>query len=65
MPELPTSDPSRIRALTERGHWGTHTLHSLLAQQVASQPHALAVADQPNKESPRRNTVGPSQFQRS
>ena len=50
MPELPTSDPSRIRALTECGHWGTHTLHSLLSQQVATQPHALAVADQPNKE---------------
>lgn len=50
MPELRISNPSRIRALTECGHWGSDTLHCLLARQVSAQPNALAVADQPNKE---------------
>jgi acyl-CoA synthetase (AMP-forming)/AMP-acid ligase II len=51
MAELPNSSPSRIQALTEKGHWGSNTLHSLLSHQVTNQPSALAVADQPNKES--------------
>lgn len=51
MAELPNSSPSRIQALTEKGHWGSDTLHSLLSHQVKNQPNALAVADQPNKES--------------
>ena len=45
-----TTDPGRIEQLTEEGLWGTDTLHSLLANQVATRPDALAVADQPNKE---------------
>ena len=51
MIELPKSRPSRIQALTEKGHWGSATLHSLLSHQAKNQPGALAVADQPNKES--------------
>ena len=45
-----TTDPGRIEQLTEEGLWGSDTLHSLLANQVATRPDALAVADQPNKE---------------
>ena len=44
-----TTDPHRITQLTADGLWGVDTLHGLLAAQVAKQPSALAVADQPNK----------------
>ena len=44
-----TSDSQRIAQLTADGLWGTDTLHSLLAVQVAQRPDALAIADQPNK----------------
>jgi len=44
-----TSTPERIRDLTEKGFWGTDTLHSLLAAWAAKAPDRLAVADQPNK----------------
>lgn len=44
-----TTDPGRIQQLTDAGLWGSDTLHSLLAKQVAERPSALAVADQPNK----------------
>ena len=46
MTELPKSRPSRIQALTEKGHWGSATLHSLLSHQAKNQPGALAVADE-------------------
>ncbi len=44
-----TTDSQRVAQLTADGLWGTDTLHSLLAAQVAQRPNALAVADQPNK----------------
>lgn len=44
-----TSDSQRIAQLTADGLWGTDTLHSLLAAQVAQRPDSLAIADQPNK----------------
>ena len=46
---MQTSTNTRIRALTERGFWGQDSLHGLLAERVAQEPHALAVADQPDK----------------
>ena len=44
-----TTEPKRIAQLTEAGLWGQDTLHSLLAEQVATNADGLAVADQPNK----------------
>jgi len=44
-----TTEAKRIAQLTEAGLWGQDTLHSLLAQQVATNADGLAVADQPNK----------------
>ena len=46
---MQTSTDTRIRALTDLGFWGQDTLHGLLAERVAQEPHALAVADQPDK----------------
>jgi acyl-CoA synthetase (AMP-forming)/AMP-acid ligase II len=46
---MQTSTNARIRALTDRGFWGQDTLHGLLAERVALEPDALAVADQPDK----------------
>ena len=46
---MQTSTNTRIRALTERGFWGQDSLHGLLAERVAQEPHALAVADHPDK----------------
>ena len=46
---MQTSTNKRIRALTESGFWGQDSLHGLLAERVAQEPHALAVADQPDK----------------
>ena len=46
---MQTSTNTRIRALTERWFWGQDSLHGLLAERVAQEPHALAVADQPDK----------------
>lgn len=45
-----TTEQSRIDELTGLGLWGDDTLHSLLAEQAASHPDRLAVADQPNRE---------------
>lgn len=44
-----TSAESRISELTSSGHWGSETLHSLLAQHASNKPRALAVKDQPNR----------------
>jgi acyl-CoA synthetase (AMP-forming)/AMP-acid ligase II len=44
-----TTPQSRIDAFTTKGLWGDETLHSLLAVRAASNPHDLAVADQPNR----------------
>ncbi len=46
---MQTSTNSRIRALTASGFWGQESLHGLLAERVAQEPDALAVADQPDK----------------
>ncbi|MDG1065800.1 MAG: class I adenylate-forming enzyme family protein [Luminiphilus sp.] len=46
---MQTSTNTRIRALTDRGFWGQDSLHGLLAERVAQEPDALAVADQPDK----------------
>ena len=43
------SPASRVSQLTQQGLWTNQTLHGLLAVSVASNPAALAVADQPNK----------------
>lgn len=45
-----TSDKERIAALTASGHWGTDTLHGLLALHAAERPATLAVKDQPNRQ---------------
>ena len=45
-----TSDTKRIESLTCAGAWGNKTIHQILAQHVESQPDALAVKDQPNRE---------------
>jgi acyl-CoA synthetase (AMP-forming)/AMP-acid ligase II len=45
-----TTDRERIAALTASGHWGTQTLHGLLAKHAAEQPDRLAVKDQPNRQ---------------
>ena len=45
-----TTPQARIDELTAQGLWGKQTLHALLAQQAATHPHSLAVADQPNRE---------------
>ena len=47
---MKTSPDSRIHALTRAGHWGSQTLHGLLAMHAASKPDALAVKDQPNRQ---------------
>lgn len=46
---MQTSSQERIRTLTERGHWGSDTLHSLLAGNAGSHPDREAVVDPPNK----------------
>ena len=44
-----TTPTARINELTARGHWGSDTLHGLLAKQASANPNGLAVADQPNR----------------
>jgi cyclohexanecarboxylate-CoA ligase len=44
-----TSSPERIATLTNAGHWGTDTLHGLLARNAASVAQVAAVKDQPNR----------------
>ena len=44
-----TSPEHRINELTASGHWGSETLHSLLAKNAGDKPSALAVKDQPNR----------------
>lgn len=44
-----TTPPDRIEELTRQGLWGSQTLHCLLAQRASSNPHDLALADQPNR----------------
>ena len=45
-----TSSEARIARLTGSGQWGDVTLHALLAGHARSQPDALAVKDQPDRE---------------
>lgn len=46
---MQTSSPQRIKTLTDKGHWGNDTLHSLLAAHAASHPDREALIDPPNK----------------
>lgn len=45
-----TTDQQRIADLTAAGHWGTDTLHGMLAKHAANRPDHLAFKDQPNRE---------------
>ena len=46
---MQTSSQERIRKLTQDGHWGTATLHSLLAEAASRHPDREAIVDPPNK----------------
>ncbi|MEQ8514824.1 MAG: class I adenylate-forming enzyme family protein [Chromatocurvus sp.] len=46
---MQTSSQERIRTLSEHGHWGSATLHSLLADNAARHPDREAIVDPPNK----------------
>ncbi|GAB5450791.1 MAG: class I adenylate-forming enzyme family protein [Halioglobus sp.] len=45
-----TTPKTRIDALTAAGHWGSDTLHSLLASHVEARPQRLAVKDPADRE---------------
>ncbi|MBL6695382.1 MAG: acyl--CoA ligase [Luminiphilus sp.] len=47
---MQTSTPERIQRYEDAGYWGSATLCSLLAHQVAERPHAVAAVDQFNKQ---------------
>ena len=46
---MQTSSQERIDTLTQRGHWGTHTLHGLLVANADRHPDREALVDPPNK----------------
>jgi len=46
---MQTSSQARIDTLTQRGHWGTHTLHGLLVANADRHPDREALVDPPNK----------------
>jgi acyl-coenzyme A synthetase/AMP-(fatty) acid ligase len=47
---MKTSPQSRIDSLSASGHWGSETLHGLLALHASNTPDVLAVKDQPNRQ---------------